>query len=65
MKRISDDDKEFLCIIGALLFSILSFVTCIYASTKVRKAPQPKYEETCIIDYIKYPLKECYYKEVK
>ena len=65
MKRISDDDKEFLCIIGALLFSIISFVACIYASTKVRKEPQAKYEETCITNYIKYPLKECTYKEVK
>lgn len=65
MKRISDDDKEFLCIIGALLFSFLSFSACIYASINVRKEPQPKYEETCITNYVKTPFKECFYKEVK
>lgn len=65
MKRISDDDKEFLAIMAAIICMVISVIVCIYTGTKVRTTPQKRYEETCITNYLKTPFKECFYKEVK
>ena len=66
MKILNDDDKEFLTIVLAIIFLTFSFFVCIFASIREHNSkPAKLYEEQCIVNYVKYPLKECIYKEVK
>lgn len=66
MKKLNDDDKEFLTIMLAIIFLTFSFFVCIFATIRKHNSkPTNLYEEQCIVNYVKYPLKECTYKEVK
>lgn len=66
MKYLNKDDKEFFAIIAGILFIAFGFGVVIFATVRTHEAaPQKHYEETCITNYVKYPLKECFYKEVE
>lgn len=64
IKNLSDDDKEFFIIVLGILFITVSFFTCIFATIREKNnQPAKHYKEECIVNYVKYPLSECTYKE--
>lgn len=67
MKSLNDDDKETLTILAVfgICIVILSFIAAITATIRPRTVTPKKYVEECKVNYVKYPLKECWYKEVK
>ena len=66
MKKLTKDNKEFLAILFAIIFLTISFLICIYVTVREHNnKPQNRYEEDCIINYVKRPFKVCTYKEVK
>lgn len=67
MKSLNDDDKETLTILAVfgICIVILSLIAAITATIRPRTTTPKKYVEECKVNYIKYPLKECWYKEVK
>ena len=66
MKSLNEDDKETLTILAVfgICIVILSFIAAITATIRPHTTAT-KYVEECKVNYIKYPLKECWYKEVK
>lgn len=66
MKHLSEDDKEFIAIIGGILFIIFGFSVSIFTTIRPRATNNPKqYDLKCVTNYVKYPLEECEYKEKK
>lgn len=66
MKNLLKDKKEFLAILFAIIFLTISFIICIYVTVRDHNTKsQKRYEESCIINYVKRPFKVCTYKEVK
>lgn len=62
MITMNDDDKEFLGAIFALWFIIMTIIIIIQCAPR---NTQKLYIEECKVNYIKYPLKECTYKEAE
>ena len=66
MKYLNKSDKEFFAIIGGIIFIALSFGVAILATVRTHEAaPQKHYDLDCVTNYVKAPLTECVYKEVK
>jgi hypothetical protein len=67
MKSLNEDDKETLTILAVfgICIVILSLIAAITATIRTHDTTPKKYVEECKVNYIKYPLKECWYKEVK
>jgi hypothetical protein len=65
MKYLNKDDKEFLAIIAGILFIAFGFGIAIFTTVRAHESTPKKYVEECKYNYIKYPLKECWYKEVE
>lgn len=66
MKSLNKEDKEFFAIIAGIIFIIIGFGVAIFTTIRPRTTTTPKhYDINCITNYVKYPLKECEYKEVK
>lgn len=66
MKFLNEDDKEFFAIIGGILFIVIGFSVAIFTTVRTHEAtPQKHYDLECLTNYVKYPLQECVYKEVK
>lgn len=65
MKYLNKEDKEFLAIIAGILFIIIGFSVVIFTTIRAYGTTPKKYVEECKVNYIKYPLKECWYKEVE
>lgn len=59
---MSEDDKEFLGAVLSLLFIIVAIIIVIQCAPR---NTQKLYIEECKVNYIKYPLKECEYKEAE
>lgn len=59
---MSEDDKEFLGAVLSLLFIIIAIVMVIQCAPR---NTQKSYVEECKVNYIKYPLRECTYKEAE
>lgn len=66
MKHLSNDDKETLVILFAIAFMIVAAFAVLFASIRPRSTITPKhYDMSCVTNYVKYPLKECEFKEAK
>lgn len=65
MKYLNKEDKEFFAIIVGILFIIIGFSVAIFTTIRAYDTTPKKYVEECKVNYIKYPLKECWYKEVE
>ena len=66
MRRLSNDDKETIGIFIMAAVMIMLFIITIADTISRAHVPSPKkYDEICITNYVKYPLKECYYKEAE
>ena len=67
MKSLNEDDKETLTILAVfgICIVILSFIAAITATIRPHTTTTKKYVEECKVNYIKYPLKECEYKEAE
>lgn len=66
MKHLSNDDKETLIILFAISFMTVAAFAVILTSIRPRSTATPKhYDLSCVTNYVKYPLKECEYKESK
>lgn len=64
MKSLNDSEKEAMIILIALaVCSINIWFIAALASIRTTNTPPKKYDEECVVNYIKYPLKECIYKE--
>lgn len=66
MKRLNEDDKEFIAIIGGILFIIFGLSVAIFTTIRPSAINTPKhYDLKCVTNYVKYPLEECEYKGKK
>lgn len=65
MFNLSDEDKEFVGAILGLWFVIVALLALIQCAPRRPQSAPPKYIEECKVNYIKYPLKECIYKEAE
>lgn len=60
--KLSEDDKEFLAAIFGMWLIIAAAIFSINAAPRAHNHPK-SYQKSCVINYIKYPLEECTYKE--
>lgn len=66
MKYLNKPDKDFFVIIAGIIFIALSFGVAIFATVRTHEAaPQKHYDLNCVTNYVKAPLTECVYEEVK
>ena len=68
MKHLSNDDKETLSVLAAFAVALTIILAMASLTTWIRPhtPSTPKHYDTqCVTNYVKYPLKECIYKEAE
>ena len=68
MKHLSNDDKETLSVLAAFAVALTIIMAMASLTTWIRPhtPSTPKHYDTqCVTNYVRYPLKECIYKEAE